>query len=67
MATIYRCDRCHKESISREDIRTVSLPRMSHNNRDFIRDDNDIHKELCSACVSDIYEVVKPLPKMGHP
>jgi ribosomal protein L37E len=65
VATIYRCDRCGKETKSRNDIATIELPRATRM-RSHHEWNNDLHtKEICENCCNDINDRLEPLPKQG--
>jgi len=53
MATIYKCDKCHSESIDNERMKMVAIPDESHSAGRRVYD-------LCPRCISNLKDWLKP-------
>ena len=59
MATIYRCDRCHSESV--EPHHNIVYPTLDYRG---CPTDYTMTRELCNDCIGKIHEFMKPLPEL---
>ena len=62
MATRYLCDRCDFSTENRDDILSVAIPQYNQYAHD-LRDCINKTVDLCSRCIRQLNEFVKPLPK----
>jgi hypothetical protein len=58
MATIYRCDRCSKESPSRKEFARIEIPYVN-NYSETDEQDNSI-RDLCVSCIKELHQWISP-------
>ena len=61
MATKYECDRCHEVFSIFNEISKISYPML---NSSYKFADLTASKDLCTRCIQDLNEFLKPLPKV---
>jgi hypothetical protein len=70
VATIYRCDRCDRESEKRDDIKEVSFPRMDSSRWNFLDDASydttQQTKEICKHCCKELHMLLDKLPRAAQ-
>lgn len=52
MAIIFRCDRCLRIFVNRNDVKEVTFPYMAKYGREFTDEDDSYAREICAPCVS---------------
>lgn len=60
MSTVYRCDKCKKESTKK--LLTITMPMI---NRYTVSEEEEKTIDLCDNCIKELDEFLKPLPEIG--
>ena len=65
MSTVYHCDRCHKTSTDRHEIRNEEVPYLTREYRHRTNEEETLSKriDLCKECLKQLEDFMKPLPK----
>ena len=64
MATIYRCDRCHKETNDSSEIAYVTVPHRTMSHSTYTPwTENTKTVEICERCSNLLNDFLEPLPK----
>ena len=58
MATIYKCDKCHRKSNESKYLTKIQIERDA----DYTKDMIIINTEICDICLKNLKEWIKPDP-----
>lgn len=64
MATVYRCDRCLSEFEKAGEISNINIEHEPPNGN--YQDRVRIVADLCTECLKELKNFVKPIPKESH-
>lgn len=57
MATIYRCDRCKKDTTRNDEIERITIPEITRAYKLV----SEQHYDLCSQCIDELVIFLRPL------
>jgi len=62
MATIYRCDKCHREFTEKDNLYSLVAPHTDY--RGELQSDSTYKRDLCGYCWRLVIDLTKPDPKV---